>query len=120
MQRAPIYYYPLWQLIGIDPRSAFNFRLVYTSLKGASMPAVTIITAQPLSITPEEYNEASQTTPLSFSDIPPVLRLKAENIRISFKPSLTDLSEEELSKGTLYVIERYVFYAREILRACHD
>ena len=71
------------------------------------MPAVTLIDAPPLSITLDEYNEASQATPASFSDIPPVLRHKAENIRITFTPPVPDLSEEELSKGTLYVIERY-------------
>lgn len=70
------------------------------------MPAVTIIDALPIFITLEEYNEAAQATPTSFSDIPPVIRHKAENVRITFTPPVPGLSEDELSRGTLFIIER--------------
>lgn len=94
-------------------------RLDWILTKTVNMPAVTIINAPPLSITPEEYREATQATPSSFSDIPPVLRHNAENIRISFSPPIAELSDEELNKGSLYVIERYVNYlVRGLGRAC--
>lgn len=70
------------------------------------MPAITIITSISRFITPEEHTIRTGSTPASFSDIPPVLRHKEDNVRVSLDPPITELSEEELSKGTLYVVER--------------
>lgn len=58
-------------------------------------------------ITVEEHTDLIASTPSSFADIPSVLRRKEQNIRLVFDPPVTDFSEQELSAGTLYVIERY-------------
>lgn len=72
------------------------------------MPAITIINAPPVSISPDEHRERTAATPASFSDIPPVLRHKEENAQVVIDPLVSDLTEEELKKGTVYIIERYV------------
>jgi nucleotide-sensitive chloride channel 1A len=71
------------------------------------MPSATIIDALPTFISPEEHRAAVQSTPSSFSDIPPVLRHEEKDISVSFDPALEGLSHQT---GNLYIAERYVFF----------
>ena len=70
------------------------------------MPSISIIDSLPNFVTSEQHPEQTGSTPASFADIPPVLRHKEENVNVNIDPPLSELSGEELSKGTLYVIER--------------
>lgn len=69
------------------------------------MPALTIITTLPHYVSKEEHAEITTRTPESFSDIPPVLRRKDENVRVELDPPLPNVAAQDLT-GTLYVIER--------------
>ncbi|KAL0954702.1 hypothetical protein HGRIS_003651 [Hohenbuehelia grisea] len=69
------------------------------------MPAATLIDSLPASISPEEHKVLVGSTPVSFSDIPPVLRHKEENVAIAFDPPVDGFTTENPAKGTLYVIE---------------
>lgn len=69
------------------------------------MPALTIITELPHFVSKEEHAEITSRTPENFNDIPPMLRMKEENIRVEFEPPLPMFAEQDLT-GTLYVIER--------------
>lgn len=80
-----------------------------------TMPALTEITTLPHHILPEEHKQIIGSTPQSFSDIPPVLRHKEENVTITLDPPIQEFASPEYSRGTIYVIERYVLYV--LLRA---
>ncbi|KAG9082746.1 hypothetical protein FS749_006595 [Ceratobasidium sp. UAMH 11750] len=69
------------------------------------MPAVTPTTqpGPPRFITPEEHKQLTASTPISFGDIPPVLRHTQGDVQIVFDPPIHDLGSAD--KGTLYVIE---------------
>jgi len=68
------------------------------------MPAIQPINALPASCSPEEYDSIVASTPDSFSDIPPVLRHKEENVTVVIEPPLSpEFSVDDL-KGTLYVL----------------
>lgn len=69
---------------------------------------VTIISAVPKYISKEEHGQLTAATPSSFADIPPVLRHKQEHVRAVFDPPVQDLSEDDLKKGTVYILERSV------------
>lgn len=70
------------------------------------MPAIQPINALPTYSSPEEYQSIVASTPRSFSDIPPVLRHKEENVTVAIDPPLSPgLSGDDL-KGTLYVLTR--------------
>lgn len=69
--------------------------------------SVILISASPATITLEEHQRLVQSTPTSFSDIPPVLRLRQDDVSIEFEPVVEGITVEELSKGTLYISERY-------------
>jgi hypothetical protein len=71
------------------------------------MSAVTFIDAIPNHISVEEHRTLTGSTPTSFSDIPPVLRQKVDNVRVAFDPPLDGFSPEDGALGTLYVIERF-------------
>jgi nucleotide-sensitive chloride channel 1A len=72
------------------------------------MPAVTFIDAIPNHISVEEHRTLTGSTPISFSDIPPVLRQKVDNLSVAFDPPLDGFSPEDGALGTLYVIERFL------------
>lgn len=72
------------------------------------MPAAVLITSLPNFISAEEHRTLIGSTPNSFSDIPPVLRHKEENVSITLEPPLEGFSPEDYSQGTLYVIERCI------------
>ncbi len=70
------------------------------------MPAIQPINTLPAYSSPEEYQSIVASTPDSFSDIPPVLRHKEENVTVTVDPPLPpEFSGDEL-KGTLYVLTR--------------
>jgi hypothetical protein len=72
------------------------------------MPAISFIDAVPNHISVEEHRSLTGVTPSSFSDIPPVLQQKVDNVRVAFDPPLDDFSPDDAALGTLYIIERYV------------
>lgn len=69
--------------------------------------AVVLIDALPKYISAEEHRNLVASTPASFSDIPPVLRHKEDNVSITLDPPLDTFSAEDAANGSLYVIERY-------------
>ncbi|KAI0292157.1 regulator of volume decrease after cellular swelling-domain-containing protein [Russula brevipes] len=69
------------------------------------MPAISFVDAVPNHISVEEHRSLTGVTPSSFSDIPPVLRQKVDNVRVAFDPSLDDFSPDDAALGTLYIIE---------------
>ncbi|KAH9958576.1 regulator of volume decrease after cellular swelling-domain-containing protein [Russula dissimulans] len=69
------------------------------------MPTVSFINAIPNHVSIEEHRSLTGATPTSFSDIPPVLQQKVDNVRIAFDPPLDDFSPEDGARGTLYIIE---------------
>ncbi|KIJ66808.1 hypothetical protein HYDPIDRAFT_180518 [Hydnomerulius pinastri MD-312] len=69
------------------------------------MVSVTIITAVPSFVSPEEHRNIVGSTPASFNDIPPVLRHKEENVSVSVDPPLDGFTAEDAANGVLYVIE---------------
>lgn len=71
------------------------------------MVSTTIISSVPSFVSPDEHRDLVGATPESFSDIPPVLRHKEENVTVLFDPPLEHLSPGDDSKGVLYVIDRY-------------
>jgi chloride channel, nucleotide-sensitive, 1A len=74
------------------------------------MPAVTFIDAIPHHVSVEEHRSLTGSTPTSFSDIPPVLMQKVDNVRLSFDPPLDGFSPEDGTLGTLYIIERFSLF----------
>jgi len=74
------------------------------------MPAVSFIDAIPNHVSEEEHRTLTGATPTSFSDIPPVLRQKVDNVRVAFDPPLDGFSPEDGALGTLYIIERFFFF----------
>ncbi|OCH89621.1 hypothetical protein OBBRIDRAFT_794113 [Obba rivulosa] len=74
------------------------------------MAPVTLITALPTFITPEEHRNAVASTPASFSDIPPVLRHKEESVSVTLDPPVPGLTAEDYASGTLYVIESVLVF----------
>jgi chloride channel, nucleotide-sensitive, 1A len=69
-------------------------------------PVILRIDTLPTFTSPDEHKNLVASTPASFSDIPPVLRYKEENVAVSLEPPLAEFSAEDCAKGTLYVIER--------------
>jgi hypothetical protein len=76
-----------------------------------SSSPVILISAAPHSISPEEHEQLVASTPVSFNDIPPVLRLHQDDISIEFDPPVEGLTPHELANGSLYIIERRVYYS---------
>jgi chloride channel, nucleotide-sensitive, 1A len=74
------------------------------------MPAVTFVDAIPHHVSVEAHRLLTGATPASFSDIPPVLMQKVDNVRAAFDPPLDGFSSADGSMGTLYIIERFSFF----------
>ncbi|KAH0833164.1 regulator of volume decrease after cellular swelling-domain-containing protein [Lanmaoa asiatica] len=64
-----------------------------------------IITTVPDFVSPEEHRNIVASTPSSFSDIPPVLRHKEENVSAILDPPLIGFTPEDGANGVLYIIE---------------
>lgn len=84
------------------------------------MPAVSFIDAIPRHVSVEEHRTLTGATPASFSDIPPVLMQKIDNIRVAFDPPLDGFSPEDGAIGTLYIIERFSFLDFDQINAIDD
>ncbi|KAI0663693.1 regulator of volume decrease after cellular swelling-domain-containing protein [Cubamyces menziesii] len=72
--------------------------------------AVVLIDALPKYISAEEHRNLIASTPASFSDIPPVLRHKEDNVSIALDPPLDTFSAEDAANGSLYVIESHLVF----------
>lgn len=72
------------------------------------MPAISLTDAIPNHVSVEEHRTLTGVTPTSFGDIPPVLRQKVDNVRLTLDPSLEGFSPEDGAQGTLYIIERFL------------
>lgn len=77
-----------------------------TDLTSTTMSTV-IITSVPDCVSPEEHRSIVASTPSSFSNIPPVLRHKEENVSAILDPPLDEFTPDDGTNGVLYVIERY-------------
>ncbi|KAH9945498.1 regulator of volume decrease after cellular swelling-domain-containing protein [Epithele typhae] len=71
---------------------------------------ITVVSALPAHISPEEHRIASASTPASFADIPPVLRHKQSDVSVTLDPPLDGFSTENGTRGDLYVIESALFF----------
>ncbi|KZT68504.1 hypothetical protein DAEQUDRAFT_671393 [Daedalea quercina L-15889] len=69
------------------------------------MAPFTLITDLPTYISSEEHKAVITSTPTSFASIPPVLRHKEENVSVTIDPPIEGFLSEDLSSGTLYVID---------------
>jgi len=65
------------------------------------MPAVNLISTLPNFTSQDEHTTIVGSTPNSFTDIPPVLRHKEENVSVVLEPELEGFSNTD---GTLYVL----------------
>lgn len=74
------------------------------------MPGISFTDAIPNHVSVEEHRTLTGVTPTSFGDIPPVLRQKVDNVRLTFDPSLDGFSTEDGAQGTLYIIESVLVY----------
>lgn len=72
-----------------------------------SSQSTLIITTAPNFVSPEEHRNVVASTPSSFSDIPPVLRHKQDNVSVTLDPPLDGFTPEDGANGVLYIIERY-------------
>ena len=70
------------------------------------MVSTTLISSVPQYVSVEEHRNIVGSTPASFSDIPPVLRHKEDNVRVTLDPPLESFAEQHCANGTLFVIER--------------
>ncbi|KAH9962781.1 regulator of volume decrease after cellular swelling-domain-containing protein [Lactifluus volemus] len=71
----------------------------------------------PHHVSVEEHRLLTGATPASFSDIPPVLMQKVDNIRVAFDPPLDGFSPADGSIGTLYIIESVLAFQSSTGRA---
>ena len=69
-----------------------------------SAMTLAVITSVPNHVTEEQHRELISSTPSSFSEIPPVLCYREENISVALDPPLQGFSEEDGATGTLYLL----------------
>lgn len=62
------------------------------------------ISAAPACISNEEYDQLSQQTPQSFQQLPPLLRLKVDNVTCQVQSGGSESSEAQ--KGSVWVTEK--------------
>ncbi|KAJ7721713.1 regulator of volume decrease after cellular swelling-domain-containing protein [Mycena maculata] len=74
------------------------------------MPSATLITNVPNFVSREEHTTIAAETPVSFTDIPPVLRHKEDNVSATLDPPLHGFSAEDGAQGTLYIIESVLVF----------
>ncbi|KAJ7242760.1 regulator of volume decrease after cellular swelling-domain-containing protein [Mycena haematopus] len=74
------------------------------------MPSVTLIASIPNFVSREEHTHIAAETPISFTDIPPVLRHKEENVSVTLDPPLDGFLAEDGAQGTLYIIESVLVF----------
>ncbi|KAJ3738869.1 regulator of volume decrease after cellular swelling-domain-containing protein [Lentinula detonsa] len=71
--------------------------------------AATLIGVVPKFVSPEEHRNIVGSTPVSFNDIPPVLRHE-EPVSVTFEPSLDGFNEVDGKEGVLYVLESVLIF----------
>ena len=71
---------------------------------------ISVINSLPSSISPNDHAELTQSTPSTFTSIPPVLRLLIDNVIVKFKPSFADgqINKVTENKCTLMVTDSEV------------
>ncbi|KAJ7510338.1 regulator of volume decrease after cellular swelling-domain-containing protein [Mycena galericulata] len=74
------------------------------------MPSATLITSIPNFVSREEHTTIAAATPVSFTDIPPVLRHKEDNVSATLDPPLDGFSAQDGAQGTLYIIESVLVF----------
>ncbi|KAJ7746613.1 regulator of volume decrease after cellular swelling-domain-containing protein [Mycena metata] len=74
------------------------------------MPSATLITSVPHFVSREEHTSIAAETPVSFTDIPPVLRHKEDNVSVTLDPPLDGFSAQDGTQGTLYIIESVLVF----------
>ncbi|PIL29890.1 transporter [Ganoderma sinense ZZ0214-1] len=72
--------------------------------------AISVVTALPTHISPDEHKNISASTPASFADIPPVLRHQEQNVAVTLDPPLDGFSTDDAANGTLYIIESVLVF----------
>lgn len=91
-------------------RASLNPALASTvvshGISKCTMAPFTLISTLPPFISPDEHKNIVASTPASFSDIPPVLRHREENVSVTVEPPVDGFTAEDCALGTLYVIER--------------
>ncbi|KAF5367163.1 hypothetical protein D9758_004007 [Tetrapyrgos nigripes] len=70
--------------------------------------ALSPISSLPKFVSPAEHSSIVSSTPASFTDIPPVIRHKQENVRITLDPPVQGLSLDQ--PGTLYIIDTVLVF----------
>ncbi|KAJ7284619.1 regulator of volume decrease after cellular swelling-domain-containing protein [Mycena rebaudengoi] len=73
------------------------------------MPAATFITAVPAFVSREERATIAAETPASFTDIPPVLCYKEDNVSVALDPPLDGFTAQDC-QGTLFVLESVLVF----------
>lgn len=74
------------------------------------MAPVVVVDALPAYVSPDVHKEMVASTPASFSDIPPVLRHKEDNVSVKLDPALPEFTAEDCANGSLYVIENLLIF----------
>jgi len=98
----------------IDP----NPTVISSSCSTRRMRAIQPITSVPSYAVQEEHTSIVASTPLSFNQIPPVIKHKEDNVTVAVDPPIQGFSDPEL-KGTLYILTRSVSSLKSSLSRSH-
>ncbi|KAJ6612280.1 regulator of volume decrease after cellular swelling-domain-containing protein [Mycena sp. CBHHK59/15] len=74
------------------------------------MPSATVISSVPTFVSREEHRTIAAETPVSFTDIPPVLQHKEENVSVTLDPPLDGFPTQDGAQGTLFIIESVLVF----------
>ncbi|KAM6504302.1 Regulator of volume decrease after cellular swelling domain containing protein [Amanita muscaria] len=74
------------------------------------MPTVSLISSVPHSVTKEESDSLSTSTPTSFNDLPPILAHKEDDVSVTFDPPVAGFSEQDGAHGTLHVLSSVLVF----------
>ncbi|KAJ7086058.1 regulator of volume decrease after cellular swelling-domain-containing protein [Mycena belliarum] len=74
------------------------------------MPSATLVQSVPVFVSREEHRSIAAETPVAFTDIPPVLRHREDNVSVTLDPPLDGFSAEDGAQGVLYIIESVLVY----------
>jgi len=66
--------------------------------------ALVVVTSVPNYVSEEQHQQLVSSTPSSFSEIPPILCYREENISVVLDPPLQGFEEEDAATGTLYLL----------------
>ncbi|KAJ7454816.1 regulator of volume decrease after cellular swelling-domain-containing protein [Mycena latifolia] len=74
------------------------------------MPSATLIQSVPAFVSREEHTTIAAETPVAFTDIPPVLRHKEDDVAVTLDPPLDGFTAQDGAQGTLYIIESVLVF----------